>query len=239
MRKRSAVTIVVGLVCVGAVVAVALVGGARRRERIGREVLDDIKKGLDEEFGEGPRKFVNRLDAPALSPSLKKIHVPFSFDYPKRWEITEGGKKLTRSNFVSMKWDAAPGFVGELLSVGSLVSPEGADPAAYAKEQLGVVEKEALASAYPRYKREGEETTTVDGRPAFALRFSGHVTAEESGGKEDVDIYGMLLVVPDVVGHRGLALVLISSSMAGTKAATEVGVTGDLGAMLKSFRLSE
>ena len=221
----------------GGLLALLAVGGCGKSdEEKARDMVDSTLAGISK--GLEHRVYVNRKDSMSLSPNLKRDFVPFSFAYPSTWEVLEGGEKPTRVNFIKVERKAAQSVTGESFAVGTLVSPPSADAEAYKKEQLALLEPQ-FSQGFPAFKKVGDETTTVGGKPAWGFRFSSHLTAEETGDLEG-DMWGLVLAVPNVIENRGVVLIMLGTSMSGAlTSAADVGVRGELPMLLSSFRFGE
>jgi hypothetical protein len=207
--------------------------GKSNSRQIDEKVSETIAE-LDKEIG--PRAFECRKDA--LHRSLKPYFVPFSFSYPTTWEVLQDGTKPTDSNFVKIERKAAPHVTGESFTVGSLVSPPGVDPEAYAKSQLGPLEAQ-FAQGYPAYRKVADEAMTLDGRKTWGFRFASHFTKEQTGDVEG-DLWGLVLAVPNVIENRGVVIILQGTSRSGVlQSAADLGVRGELPGILSTLKFKK
>lgn len=170
--------------------------------------------------------FVNSL-ATAQSPTLQSHFINFAFDYPADWTVNPSTGTPTATSFIALRQTVA----GRLLSTIQVgVSPDVsmADVMAQAEQEF---------SQAPGYQRAFLRNTTFGGLPAGELGFSATTTDPQTG--QPLVRYGRFIIVPNNVRVVGPALeVLMASADPSVHSAADVGVTGELGQIVNSFRVA-
>jgi serine/threonine protein kinase len=192
---------------------------------------------------------VEQLQMPAIPPNfvrfenlktdldgkLAENYIPFSLAYPQIWENSESGGKPGAANFLDISNRLANGLPLEQLLV-SWYESKGtfeADRAAFpnlVKKLTAVYAKEI-----PAFRKVGEGETTLNGRAAYEVKYSGKV--KDSEGK-NVEIYGRTIFLPigKEDGKSGLLLTMLATNLSQTISnPNDVGEKGELKEILNTF----
>lgn len=183
----------------------------------------------------GWKKYVNTKEA--LPDGLKDKFVGFTFNYPEKFVVVPGD-----ANFIKVEESiSAPGgnFTLENFAVGNLVASPEAIPGMDQDmifpmliEQFGA----KFAQGFPNYKKVAEAPEEVAGLKGRALLFQAEFKGTDKG---DIAFYGKVLLARQKGKERGVALLMLATSLdPDVKSAADVGVKGDLGAIVKTFRLT-
>ncbi len=185
----------------------------------------------------GWKTFVNTVDA--LPEDMKPKFVDFTFNYPEKFATIPGDD----TNFIKVEeslTDPVQGsFTLENFAVGNMIAnPEpfpGMDQEMIYPmllEQLGA----QFGQNFPNYQKIGEAPEEVAGLRGRALLFQAEFKGTDKG---DIKFFGKTLLVRRPGKERGVVIIMLATSLdPDVKSAADVGVKGDLGAILKSFRLT-
>ena len=172
-----------------------------------------------------------------LNDTLKANYVDFSFKFPDDWEVKEVGTRPDARNFVKLeksineKPDGE--FTQENFAVGYLKTTGDAkkDSALFPKiaGQLG----DDLKKGFANYKKVSEGPTKIGNLNGYEFRFQ---STEKTSKKEDVTLWGRVVLLPKPGAKQGVTLVMMASSHSpNVKSAADLGVKGQLPVILKTF----
>jgi hypothetical protein len=173
-----------------------------------------------------------------LAGALKDNYVDFSFDYPATWDYKRESGDPAARNFVKVERRLADkdkgDFTLENFAVGSLkMKSENARDTQRLAHALGEFSRQ-LAASYPQYKKVSEGATKVNAYNGYELRFESRMAQTTRG---PVTLWGRVVLLPHPKQDKGVTLIMLASSLApNIKSAADVGVKGDLPAILKSFK---
>lgn len=172
-----------------------------------------------------------------LNGKLAENYVPFSLAYPQNWELNESAGKRGASNFLDISNRISNGLPLEQLLV-SWYESKGtfaADRAAFPN----LVKKltAAYAKEIPAFRKIGEGETTLNGRAAYEVEFTGKV--KDAQGK-NVEIYGRTIFVPTGKedAKSGLLLTMLATNLSLVISnPDDVGEKGELKEILNTFEI--
>jgi hypothetical protein len=179
----------------------------------------------------GETKFENSLAS--LDQSLAEHYVDFSFYYPNSWTLKAAPNGS--SNFVEVDRKSPQGPYLEHLNVswykskGTIAQDLPGLPAAV----------ESMSSKFAKqiqgYQKISEGRTQINSIDGYEFRFAG-------GGetKGDIKIWGRVVFLPPGVDgeEHGVTLIMLATSLApDITSANDVGTSGQLPSVLKTFRL--
>jgi hypothetical protein len=179
----------------------------------------------------GETKFENSLAS--LDQSLAEHYVDFSFYYPNSWTLKAAPNGS--SNFVEVDRKSPQGPYLEHLNVswykskGTIAQDLPGLPAAV----------ESMSSKFAKqiqgYQKISEGRTQINSIDGYEFRFAGGGEA-----KGDVKIWGRVVFLPPGVDgeEHGVTLIMLATSLApDITSANDVGTSGQLPSVLKTFRL--
>lgn len=185
----------------------------------------------------GWKTYVNTIDA--LPEEMKPKFVPFTFNYPEKFAVIPDDEV----NFIKVEesiTDPVQGtFTLENFAVGNMIAnPEpfpGMDQELIYPmllEQLGA----QFAQGLPNYQKISEAPEKVAGLSGRSALFQAEFKGTDKG---DIKFFGKILLVRQPGKERGVVIIMMATSLEPEiKDAADVGVKGDLGAILKSFQLT-
>jgi hypothetical protein len=179
----------------------------------------------------GETKFENSLAS--LDQSLAEHYVDFSFYYPNSWTLKAAPNGS--SNFVEVDRKSPQGPYLEHLNVswykskGTIAQDLPGLPAAV----------ESMSSKFAKqiqgYQKISEGPTQINSIDGYEFRFAGGGEA-----KGDIKIWGRVVFLPPGVDgeEHGVTLIMLATSLApDITSANDVGTSGQLPSVLKTFRL--
>lgn len=184
----------------------------------------------------GWKTYVNALDA--LPEEMKPKFVPFTFNYPEKFAVMPNDEV----NFIKVEesiTDPVHGtFTLENFAVGNLIATPEPFPGMDQElvypmllEQLGA----QFAQSLPNYQKISEAPEKVAGLSGRSALFQAEYKGTDKG---DITFYGKILLVRKPGQERGVVIIMMATSLEPEiKNAADVGVKGDLGAILSSFQL--
>jgi hypothetical protein len=161
-----------------------------------------------------------------LTGALRRHYVEFTFRYPSAW--TRVARRSDPRNFVKVVSDTrAAGIEAENLAVGWFRGGLAAAPAL-------VDEIDAdLRRGFPAYTRLSAGPTRFGRYAGYGLRFSSRVVRRGA----TVRIWGRVVLVADPSGGTGATVFMLASSASPVvRRAADVGIRGELPAIVRSFR---
>lgn len=175
-----------------------------------------------------------------LTESFRDHFVSFSLSYP-----ADRFKPSSDSlNFIVIANDLylpdQSYFTLESISISYLSAPPGLstqeDQDRTYPEVLTAISKK-LSHELPNYQEFAQMTDHVGGLRARALLFQSVFKSTKKG---DIKFYGKIIAVRQPGQPRGLTLVMIGTSLTpDIRSPADVGVKGDLGLMLQTFKITE
>ena len=185
----------------------------------------------------GWKTYVNTVDA--LPEDMKPKFVAFTFNYPEKFAAIPDDDV----NFIKVEeslTDPVQGsFTLENFAVGNMIANPESFPGMDQEliypmllEQLGA----QFAQSLPNYQKISEAPEEVSGLRGRSTLFQAEFKGTDKG---DITFYGKTLLVRQPGKERGVVIIMMATSLdPEIKSAADVGVKGDLGAILKSFRLT-
>lgn len=175
-----------------------------------------------------------------LPEDLSTAFVPFEFDYPAYWRLTPGkqlGNTFVQvSRIIDVRGDSD--FSAEAFSVGSVtfLFPNDSVRRALLQQITEMVDGQ-FGQLFSSYQRQSEGAVVIGGVEGYEIRGMGH---KLDSNFEDVAYYLRLVALPPTNSRAGLIIAAVSCSLTeGIRSAEDVGERGDLGLILRSFRVLE
>ncbi len=142
-------------------------------------------------------------------------YVPFSFQYPRTWRVVSDP-----SNFVKVE-EGEDNVTFENFAVGSVTIPAEADNNEAYPALMGQLSK-SFAQNFPNFQELAQMPEDVGGYRGRSMAWQARLTGTPRG---DVDLYGRVLLVREPGQSRGVALIMIATSLdPEVKSAADVGV---------------
>ncbi len=184
----------------------------------------------------GWKQFSNTKDA--LPEDMKPKFVGFTFNYPEKFEVIPDD-----ANFIKIEesiTDPVQGsFTVENFAVGNMFANPETIPGMDQEVVYPMLLEQfnaRLEENFPNYKKVGEAPEEVAGLQGRALLFEAEFEGTEKG---DIIFYGKALLLRQKGKERGIAIIMMATSLdPDVKSAEDVGVKGDLGEILRSFRIT-
>lgn len=170
-----------------------------------------------------------------LDQNLAQHFVDFSFYYPNTWDLkpaTPGS-----ANFVEVDRKLPPNFSQEDLTVSWYKSKGTLDADREGLASAVEAMSNKFAKNIPEYQKVSEGDATVNSMNGYEFRFTGLTRGTEKG---DLKIWGRVVFLPPGIDgeENGVTLIMITTSLAPEiKSIDDVGVTGQLPVILKTFRM--
>jgi hypothetical protein len=162
--------------------------------------------------------------------NLSENYVDFSFDYPKSWTLKPADPDNV--NFVSVEKDVEE-KTWENLNVGYYSTAGSREANEHVYSQLLGTVQEQFAKQYPNLEKVHEGPTKVGEYDAYEGLWSAEVSPE--GKPVALYIRAILLPTPDAT--KGVTLLMMGTSFnPQLKKAEDLGTTGELADVVKSFR---
>ncbi len=163
---------------------------------------------------------------------LAKNYVDFSFYYPDNWKLVPNQTQ----NFVKVERADENDTTQENFAVGWI----SATGTAFDKQLLPQLAKQVgtqFSSGFQNFKQVSEGETKIGSYEGYEVKFTAKLPGAPKG---DADIYGRVVLLPPPSGStKGVALVMLATSLADEiNGVDDVGVKGEMPAILDSFRFS-
>ena len=191
-------------------------------------------------------------DEPKKEPALKKFvnsksgfkgdrlenYVDFSFEYPSTWEVEDTSKE---SNFIkvqrALKSDDGP-VTQENFAVGYFSSTGDEEKGKKLFEVVLASTKAQLKASFPKFKVTSEGECKLGEATGYEIRFTSEVDVEKLG---KVELYMWMLFLKNPNGgNKGAAVMCMGTNKAPElKSEKDLGIKGDLPAILKSFKFGK
>ncbi|HKR14999.1 MAG TPA: hypothetical protein VJT15_23240 [Pyrinomonadaceae bacterium] len=174
-----------------------------------------------------------------LDGKLAEHYFDFSFYYPRSWQLDPKAGVPGAGNFVKVERRLAPESIQENFAVGWYLS--NGTFASDLKDFPQRAEKvsEALAKAYPGYRKVSEGPTKVNSMDAYEFRWEGLSKAADDS---DVNLWGRVVFLPTGKDGdtKGATIVMLSTSLAPELSSVEdLGEKGEAKVILDSFRFGK
>jgi serine/threonine protein kinase len=173
-----------------------------------------------------------------LDGKLAENFIPFSLGYPENWELNENAGKPGAANFLDISNRIANGLPIEQLLVSWYESKGNfeADRAAFPN----LVKKltTAYAKEIPAFRKISEGETTLNGRAAYEVKFTGE--SKDADGKK-IKIFGRTVFVPTGKqdAQSGLLLTMLATNLSwAISSPNHVGEKGELKEILNTFEIT-
>jgi hypothetical protein len=173
-----------------------------------------------------------------LDGKLAENFIPFSLGYPENWELNENAGKPGAANFLDVSNRIANGLPVEQLLVSWYESKGSfeADRAAFPN----LVKKltAAYAKEIPAFRKISEGETTLNGRAAYEVKFTGET--KDANGKK-IKIFGRTVFVPTGKqdAQSGLLLTMLATDLSrAVSSPKDVGAKGELKEILNTFEIA-
>jgi len=178
-------------------------------------------------------------DASAIPPGLAEHFLDFSFAYPPRFRVVPDDSNFIKVEESTVEQDGAS-YTLENFAVGYLTAgPEvvrGTDQTVIFPELAKQLSAQ-FAQGFPNYKELGQSPAKVAGLDGLALLFEAEFSDTPKG---NIRLFGKLLLARPPGKEKGVAIIMLASSLdPEVSSAAEVGVVGDMGPILESFRFGE
>ncbi|HLW67050.1 MAG TPA: hypothetical protein VKS79_17180 [Gemmataceae bacterium] len=183
------------------------------------------------------KTFVNSKEG--LTAKLTENYVDFSFDYPANWKVAERSKDS--ENFVKVErylGDGKDAVMQESFAVGHFKSSGNAELDKRLIPQLLNLIDMQLKAGIPSYKKTSDGPTKLGKYEAIELRFTGEMKHEQKGM---IPMWGRIVVLPNPSGgQQGVMLAILATPQAPElKDEKDLGVKGEMPAIIKSFKLGK
>lgn len=172
-----------------------------------------------------------------LNDKLKQNYVDFSFKFPDDWEVKEIGSRPDARNFVKLEKSVNEKpdgeFTRENFAVGYLKTTGDAKKDAALFPQIAGQLSGDLQKGFANYKKVSEGPTKIGNLNGYQFLFQ---STEKTSKKEDVTLWGRVVLLPKPGAKQGVTLVMMASSHSpDVKSAADLGVKGQLPVILKTF----
>lgn len=200
-------------------------GGLALLLLIGLGVLGALGEGDAGGAAAATRSYSSSLKG--LNAELAKDYAPFTFNYPASWQIMENGSEPDDQYYVRLL-RSRDGKLAEAFLVGSMLNrPEAVQDPAMLRPLV-----DEMGKQLPAFQLVKMGPHTVGGRPG--LQFTFNTVTED-----DREMWGRAILLPGDDG-RGLWLVLTATALSDSvQGPAHVGERGDLGVVLRSFRMGQ
>ena len=173
-----------------------------------------------------------------LPDSMKEKFVGFTFNYPEKFVVMPD-----TTNFIKveekMKDPEKGDFTLENFAVGNMsanLAPSSMEQDLLFPMLLEQMETK-IAAGFPGYKKAGEVMEEVAGVKGRALTFQAELKNTPRG---DITLYGKVLLARPPGKERGVSIIMLATSLdPDVKSPADVGVKGDMGQLLKTFRFTD
>lgn len=169
---------------------------------------------------------------------LMRNFLPFSLYFPKDWQVNptnESGKTDVRGKFLDISKNTPDGKPSEQMLI-SYYDSRGTYKDDKAKfSQLVKETNETLKKIIPNYQTLSEGETVINGWKAYEMKFQGGGT---TGNGEKLIVWGRRLFIPaSRPGLKsGYEITMLATSLSPeVRSVDEVGVKGELAAILETF----
>ena len=174
-----------------------------------------------------------------LKGDLLQNFVGFDIYYPKDWKVNGPQQSKTasaRGKFLDISRSTPDGRMKEQMLVSYYASKGtfGADGEKF--KQMVNETNQTLSKLLPSYQMVSEGETTVNGFPAYEVKFQGGGTSP-TGAK--LIVWGKRLFVPTAKpgAPNGFEITMLATSLAdNVRSVDDVGVRGELADILRSFK---
>jgi hypothetical protein len=174
-----------------------------------------------------------------LTGALSDNYIDFSFKYPAEWKLIDRSKDP--SNFVKVEREIGEGkdaMTQENFAVGHFTGSGNAEADKVLIPQLLEKLDTQLKAGFPNYKKTAEGATKFGDYEGRELRFTSEF---KPPGKDPITIWGRGVLIPDPMGGKvGAFVIMLATSLAPElKEEKDLGVKGQLPAIVKSFKLGK
>ena len=244
-KKSKAPWIIAGaLGCLIVVVVVVLLFGGLAY--LGFKKADEAAKSLNVNRPTVNRPTVNRPAPPSTAANmthfantkegrtgnLEKYYVDFSFDYPSTWKLDPSPEP----SYVRVERMTPGNVTTENFSVGWFGATGNASGNTEFLSKMVNQLADQISPNFPGFEKASEGATTINSYDGYELRFQ---RADDQVSAGQLPYWGRIVVVLDEQDpSRGVALIMLATNKAqGVEGLDDVGVKGELRAILDSFRL--
>ena len=180
-------------------------------------------------------RFVNSRQN-ALSDTLRRFYVDFSFDYPSSWAVTPPRTDGTERNFVRVAAPPIDGYEPFSFLVASASGSGDAERDRRDIERALPAVAEQFGATLENYRVASTGRARVGVHDSWNWRFSGTSPGVEGGRPARINGRGDIVLPPGAT--RGVLIVSFVTDRAGEAAGpAEVGKAGTLKTVYDSFRL--
>ena len=176
-----------------------------------------------------------------LKGKLKENYVDFSISYPPSWELQEYGRDVNAQNFLKIERalpDKTNGdFTLENLAVGFFKHSNDAKRNAELLPKTVKVLSDQFAAKLTNYKKVSEGPTKIGEYSGYQFLFTSTMKTPAKG---DIQLWGRAVLLMEPKTTKGVALLMLASSLAPEiKGPADIGVKGQLPAILKTFKFGK
>jgi hypothetical protein len=184
---------------------------------------------------------VYRNEIDKLPPRHAENFVPFSFSFPDSWVLDAEAGTEESPNTVKVMRDIPIGdgleFTQENFAVGSCQVTGSGELAKLGLQLLSQQFQAAIADGFPEYKLNREGDMKFGKYQGYGFDFTSKLPHPKKG---EVDCWGrVILIAPSTIEQEhGLSLIMLATSEAPElKGLADLGVKGQLPAIIKSFKV--
>lgn len=176
-----------------------------------------------------------------LKGKLKENYVDFSISFPESWELKEYGREVNAQNFLKIERnlpDKTNGdFTLENLAVGFFKHANNPQRNAELLPKTVKVLSDQFAAKLSSYKKVSEGPTKIGEYSGYQFLFTSTMKTPSKG---DIQLWGRAVLLMEPKTTKGVALLMLASSLApGIKGPADIGVKGELPAILKTFKFGK
>ncbi len=184
-------------------------------------------------------KFVNIETG--LKGQLKGNYVDFSLSYPPSWELKEYGRDVDAQNYMKIERalpDKTNGdFTLENLAVGFFKHSNNAQRNAELLPKTVKLLSDQFAAKLSNYKKVSEGPTKIGEYSGYQFLFSSTMKTPTKG---EIPLWGRAVLLMEPKTTKGVGLFMLASSLAPEiKGPADIGVKGELPAILKTFKFEK
>jgi len=176
-----------------------------------------------------------------LKGQLKANYVDFAISYPESWELQEYGRDVNAQNFLKIERSAPDKSKGEFtlenLAVGFFKHANNPQRNAELLPKTVKVLSGQFAAKLTNYKKVSEGPTKIGEYSGYQFLFTSTMKTPAKG---EIALWGRAVLLMEPKTTKGVALLMLASSLAPEiKGPADIGVKGELPAILKTFKFGK